>query len=104
MENRKEPSISRKLWSKHHQVIPSQFPKSFRGAGNLVVFYDFFHDFQVFLDVQKFTKHHQVISTPETFRKLAWIHPTVFWFLELLEKSKVPSLYGPSPNYHQYCK
>ena len=41
MKNKKEPSISPKVDSKHLQVISSKFPKSFRGADDLVVFYEF---------------------------------------------------------------
>ena len=59
-------------------MISSKFP-SFRGASDLVVFYDFFVIFRVFLDFQKLNEHHQVTSTPKTLRKLAWNHLTVFW-------------------------
>ena len=41
LQNKKEPSIFLKIQSKHRQVISSKFPESFRGAGDLVVFYDF---------------------------------------------------------------
>ena len=44
-------------------MISSKFPKSFRGAGDLVMFYDFF--FVIFRGLsKKITKHHQIISTP----------------------------------------
>ena len=36
-----EPSIFLKIESKHRQVISSKFPKSFRGAGDLVVLGNF---------------------------------------------------------------
>ena len=42
-------------------------------------FLRFFVSFRVFYELQKFTKHHQVICTPKTLSKLAWNHPTVFW-------------------------
>ena len=61
-------------------MISSKFPKSFRGARDLVVFYNFFSDFSGFFsDFPKFTKHHQVTSTPKTLRKFAWNHLTVLW-------------------------
>ena len=40
-QNKKEPSIFLKIQSKHRQGISSKFRKSFRGAGDLMVFYDF---------------------------------------------------------------
>ena len=40
-KSKQEPSIFLKIKSKHCQVISSKFPKSFRSAGDLVVFYDF---------------------------------------------------------------
>ena len=80
MQNEKEPSNFLKFQSKHRQVISSEFPKSFRGARDLVVFYDFCRDFLGFFwGFQKFTEHHQVTGTPKTLRKLAWNHLTVFW-------------------------
>ena len=40
-------------------MISGKFPKSLRGALDLVVFYDFFNDFSSFFsDFAKFTKHH----------------------------------------------
>ena len=62
-----ELSIFLKIESEYRQVISSKFPRSFRVAGGLVVFYDFFCDFRGFSDL----KHHQVTSTPEILRKLA---------------------------------
>ena len=41
----KEPSIFVKIKSKKRLMISSKFPKSFRGAGDLVVFYQFSCDF-----------------------------------------------------------
>ena len=41
MHFKKEPSIILKIQSEHRQVISSKFSKSFRGASDLVVFYDF---------------------------------------------------------------
>ena len=41
MQNKKEASIFLKIQSKHRQVISSKFPKSFRDAGELMVFYLF---------------------------------------------------------------
>ena len=35
--------------------------------------------FRVFFDFEKFTKHHQVISTPKSVRNSAWNHLTVLW-------------------------
>ena len=58
---------------------------------------DFLWFFDDFLDFQKFTKHHQVISTPKTLVKLAWNHLTVFWLN--FEKNRRFFLYGPSPSY-----
>ena len=63
---KKEPSISLKINSKHHQVISSKFPKSFTGGSDLVVFYDF-SKFSGFIDFQKLTKHHKVTSTLKLF-------------------------------------
>ena len=58
-ENKQEPSISVKIQSEHREVISIKFPKSFRGAGDLVVFYNFWSDFSGgFFDFQKFTKRH----------------------------------------------
>ena len=72
MQNKKEPWIFVKILSKHRQVISSKFPRSFRDARDLVVFYDWFYVFsEVLLDFQKFTKHHQDTSTPKNLRKLA---------------------------------
>ena len=62
MQNKKEPSVFLKIWWKHRQMISSKFPKSFRGAGDLVVFYRDFSGY--LLDVQKLTNYHQVTSTP----------------------------------------
>ena len=45
VQNKKEPSIFLKNQSKHRQVISSKFSKSFRGAGDLVVLYEFSSDF-----------------------------------------------------------
>ena len=78
-QNKKEPPIFLKIQSEYRQVISSKFPKSFRGAHDLVVFYDFFSDFSgLFSDFQTLTKHHQFTSTPKTLRKLACDHMTVF--------------------------
>ena len=41
MQNQKKPSIFLKIQSKHRQVISSKFPKSFRGADELVVLGEF---------------------------------------------------------------
>ena len=41
-----------------------------------MAFYEFLSDFS---DFQKLIKHHQITSTPKTFRKLAWNHLTMFW-------------------------
>ena len=41
-----------KIESEHLQVISSKFPKSFRGAGDLVVFYDFFVIFRAFFQIE----------------------------------------------------
>ena len=61
-------------------MISSKFSKSFGGARDLVVFYEFLCDFFLFFwDFQKFTNHHRVTSTPETLRKLTWNDLTVFW-------------------------
>ena len=38
---KKEPSIFLKIESENRQMISSKFPKSFRGAGDLVVLGDF---------------------------------------------------------------
>ena len=40
-----EPSIFLKIQSEHRQMISSNFLKSFSGADDLVVIYDFFRDF-----------------------------------------------------------
>ena len=56
MQNEKKPSIFLKTESKHRQVISSKFPKSFRDAGDLVMFYD---TFVVFGDFPDFSKIHQ---------------------------------------------
>ena len=42
VQNKKEPSIFLKIESKHRQVISSKFLKSFKGAHNLMAFYEFF--------------------------------------------------------------
>ena len=56
-------------------MISSKFPKSFRGARDLVVFYDFCSDFSgVFSDFAKFTKHHEITRTPVTHRNPASNH------------------------------
>ena len=60
-------------------MISSTFPKSFRVALDLVVFYDFCSDFSGFSNFAKFTKHHQVTCTPKTLRNPAWNHLTVLW-------------------------
>ena len=101
VQNKKDPSIFLKIQSKHRQVIPCKFPKSFRGAANLVVFYDFFCDFFGFSDFPKFTKHHQVTSTPETLGKPAWNHLTVFWF-NFERNRRFFFFYGPSPSYKSH--
>ena len=54
VQNKEEPSICRKTRSKHRQVISSNYPKNFRGARDLVVFYKFSCN----------SKRHQVTSTP----------------------------------------
>ena len=77
------------------QVIWSKFPKSFRGAGDLVVFYNFFSDFSGFFlsDFNKITKHHQVTSSPKALRKLADV------LNKFSEKFMVLFLYCPSPSF-----
>ena len=52
----KDPSIFVKIKSKKRLMISSKFPKSFRGAGDLVVFYELFRDFSAGF-FQKITKH-----------------------------------------------
>ena len=52
VKNKKEPSIFLKIESEHRQVISSKFPKSFRGARDLMVFYEFYNDFSGFFTVQ----------------------------------------------------
>ena len=59
VQNKKEPSIFAKLQSKHRQVISSKFPKRFRDAGDLVMFYDFFFcDFSGFFQFFKNPSYH----------------------------------------------
>ena len=48
VKNKREPSSFVKIEPKHRQVISSKFTKSFRGARDLVVFYDFCSDFSGF--------------------------------------------------------
>ena len=90
VKNEKEPSIFLKIQSKHRQVISSKLPKSFSGAGDLVVFCEFFFViFRVFFsNFAKVIKNHKVTSTRKTLRKLARNHLTVFW--SNFEKSKGP--------------
>ena len=83
-------------------MISSKFPKSFRGARDLMVFYE---SLKVF---QKFIEHHQVTSTPKTLQKLAWNHLTVFW-LNFERNRRFLFLYIPSPNinseqYEVWCR
>ena len=40
VQSKKESSIFLKVQSEHRQVVSSKFPKSSRGASDLVVFYD----------------------------------------------------------------
>ena len=47
IQNIKEPSIFLEIQSKNRQAISNMFPMIFRGAGDLVVFYDFFFLFFV---------------------------------------------------------
>ena len=61
-------------------MISSKFPKSFRGSGDLVVFYDFllwfFRVFQTFKNSPSATKSRAPLKS---LRKLTWNHLTVFW-------------------------
>ena len=41
MDRKKEPLIFLKIWSKYRQEMSGKFPKSFRGARNLVVLGEF---------------------------------------------------------------
>ena len=50
-QNKKEPPIFLKIQSEYRQVISSKFPKSFRGAGALVVLGEFLWFFGGFLDL-----------------------------------------------------
>ena len=62
-------------------MISSEFPKSFRGAGDLVVLSEYLKKSEKDPrnHKKKIVKHQQVISTPKTLRKLAWNQPTMFW-------------------------
>ena len=53
VQNKNLSSIFLKTQSKHRQAISSKFPKSLRGAGDLV--YDFFCDFRGFSGLSKIT-------------------------------------------------
>ena len=76
-------------------MISSKFPKSFRVARGLVVFMIF----RGFSDFTKFTKHHQVTSTPKSLRKLSWNHLTVFLLSFKKNRRSLFVLHGPSPIY-----
>ena len=79
---------------KNRQMISRKFPKSFRGAGDLVVFYEFLSYFSGFFQTSnKITEHHQVTSIPKTLGKLTSNHLPVL--IKFREKSKLPFLYVP---------
>ena len=57
-----------KTQSKHRQVIPSKFPKSLRGAGDLVAVGEFSKvKKNSKITKKKVIKHHQVTSSPDLF-------------------------------------
>ena len=51
--SKKEPSIFLKIELKHRELISSKFPKTFRGADDFVMFYDFFSWLGFFSDFKK---------------------------------------------------
>ena len=65
VQNKKKPSTFLEIQSKHRLVISSKFPKSFSGAGDLVVFHEFLCYFRFFSVFRKVTK------SPAPLQKLA---------------------------------
>ena len=53
LDRAKKNSIFLKIESEHRQAISSKLPKSFRGACDLVVYYDFRSDFYGFLPTSR---------------------------------------------------
>ena len=77
---------------KGRRVISRKFPISFRGASDLVILKSGKSE----KSQKKIIKRHQVTSTPETNRKLAWNQLTVF---SLNFGQIFLVLYSPSPIY-----
>ena len=72
-------------------MISSNFPKSFRDARDLVVFYEYFCDFH-----QASPSHKHPLNSSEICLK----SPDGV-LIKFREKSKAPFLYSPSPVYNE---
>ena len=83
------------------QVISSKFAKNFRGDRYLMVFFEFFRDFQTFKSSSSTTKSPAALklfgNLLETLDEI-----TRWCFDKVLRKIEGSSSYGPSPTYKRF--